>query len=110
MGLKQQNITPVTEMSKIYVCKGEFYKTYKKTNPNSKTVSHHCKERKYQTHSISNTALIPKTGKKKQRKMKTTSKSTKAKYSQQNAYTVNPQAYQNITSYVEVGLITGLYQ
>jgi hypothetical protein len=23
---------------------------------------------------------------------------------------VNPQAYQNITSYVEVGLITGLYQ
>jgi hypothetical protein len=30
MGLKQQKITPVTQMSKIYVCKGEFYKTYKK--------------------------------------------------------------------------------
>jgi hypothetical protein len=39
---------------------------------------------------MSNTALIPKTGKNKQRKMKTTGKSTKEKYSQQNACTMNP--------------------
>jgi hypothetical protein len=31
-----------------------------------------------------------KTGKNKQRKMKTTGKSTKGKFSQQNAYTMNP--------------------
>jgi hypothetical protein len=89
MGLKQQKITPVTQMSKIYVCKGEFYKTYKKLTLILK-LFHTIVKKGSAKYTLWAALFSSKTGKNKQRKIKATGKSTKGKYCKQNIRTKNP--------------------